>query len=306
MLYDVIVIGGGPGGITAAIYARRANKNVLVIEKFMPGGQVALIGKIENYPGFETIDGFELSNKLFAQASALGVKFVFEEATEFNLEGKVKKIVCNKNTYEGKSVVLALGSHTRTLGIEGESEFKGKGVSYCAICDGNFFKGKRVAVVGSGDSAYSDGVYLSGLCQKVFILTNEKLTLNNYAENEFDDKANVELFIGAKAEKIEGEGKVEKLHFNFKGRSENVDVDAVFVAIGRSPDTSALSGKIEMNKQGYIKADANMHTSEKGVFVCGDVREGSIRQIATAVGDGAIAGTEAMKFVSLYDRGIIL
>ncbi len=304
-MYDVIVVGGGPGGITSAIYARRANKKVLVIEKFMPGGQVALIGNIENYTGFESIDGFELSEKFFKHANKLGVEFAFEEALSVDFAGRVKKVICNKHTYEGKSVVIALGSHTRNLEIDGEMKFKGKGVSYCAICDGNFFKDKRVAVVGSGDSAFSDAIYLSGLCEKVFVLTNEKLTLHNYAENEFDDKANVCLLRGAKAEKIDGKDHVESLVYTYQGKQESLEVDAVFVAIGRSPDTSMLKGQLELNEKGYIKCDKDMHTSCKGVFVCGDVREGSIRQIATAVGDGAVAGTEAMKHALLFDRNLV-
>ncbi len=306
MIYDCIVIGGGPAGITGAIYAKRANKSVLIIEKFMPGGQVAVIGQIENYTGFESIDGFELSNRFFSHAQKLGVEFAFEEVQSVDFSGKIKSIKCNKNTYEAKSVILALGSNSRSLGIDGEQEFKGKGVSYCAICDGNFFKGKRVAVVGSGDSAFSDANYLSGLCEKVFILTKDNLKLHNYAESEFDQTENVEIIKGTVAKKIVGDGKVQSLKYLHEGEEKLLQVDAVFVAIGRTPDTSMLEGKLDLNDKGYIKCDQNMHTSEKGVFVCGDVRENSIRQISTAVGDGAVAGTEVIKYVSLFDKGIIL
>lgn len=305
-MYDCVIIGGGPAGITSAIYAKRANKSVLVIEKFMPGGQVAVIGQIENYTGFESIDGFELSNRFFSHAQKLGVEFAFEEVQSVELSGKIKAIKCNKNTYEAKSVILALGSHSRSLGIDGEQEFKGKGVSYCAICDGNFFKGKRVAVVGSGDSAFSDANYLSGLCEKVFILAKDNLKLHNYAESEFDQTENVEIIKGTVAKKIVGSDKVQSLYYLHAGEEKSLTVDAVFVAIGRTPDTSMLEGKLDINDKGYIKCDQNMHTSEKGVFVCGDVRENSIRQISTAVGDGAVAGTEVIKYVSLFDKGIIL
>lgn len=305
MLYDVIVVGGGPAGITSAIYAKRANKSVLIIEKFMPGGQLGLIGKIENYTGFKSIDGNELSVKMFEHATSLGIEFVFEEACEYHLCEKIKIIKCNKNSYQGKAIILAQGCHSRELGIEGEDKFKGRGVSYCALCDGNFFKGKRVAVVGSGDSAFSDGVYLSGLCEKVYLLTKENLTLHNYAENEFDDKKNVELIKGGQAQKIEGEDKVNSLVYNLNGTNKNIEVDGVFVAIGRQPDTAKLQGKIDMSDKGFIKCDSQMQTSCKGVFACGDIRENSIRQIATAVGDGALAGTMAVRYVSLFDKGLV-
>lgn len=305
MLYDVIVIGGGPAGITSAIYAKRANKSVLIIEKFMPGGQLGLIGKIENYTGFKSIDGNELSVKMFEHATSLGIEFVFEEACEYQLCDKIKIIKCNKNSYQGKAIILAQGCHSRELGIEGEDKFKGRGVSYCALCDGNFFKGKRVAVVGSGDSAFSDGVYLSGLCEKVYLLTKGNLTLHNYAENEFDDKKNVELIKGGQAQKIEGEDKVNSLVYNLNGKTQNIEVDGIFVAIGRQPDTANLKDKIDMTEKGFIKCDSQMQTSCKGVFACGDIRENSIRQIATAVGDGALAGTMAVRYVSLFDKGLV-
>ena len=305
MLYDVIVVGGGPAGITSAIYAKRANKSVLVIEKFMPGGQLGLIGKIESYTGFKSVDGNELSLKMFEHATSLGIEFVFEEACEYQLCDKIKTIKCNKNSYQGKAIILAQGCHSRELGIDGEQEFKGRGVSYCALCDGNFFKGKKVAVVGSGDSAFSDGVYLADLCEKVYILTKESLTLHNYAENEFDDKKNVELIKGGQAQKIEGDDKVSSLVYNIDGANKNVKVDGVFVAIGRQPDTANLKDKIDMTEKGFIKCDSQMQTSCKGVFACGDIRENSIRQIATAVGDGALAGTMAVRYVSLFDKGLV-
>lgn len=303
--YDIVVVGGGPAGITSAIYAKRANKSVVIIEKFMPGGQVGLIGNIENYTGFPSIDGASLSAKFFEHASSLGVEFAFEEAEEFDLSGKEKVVKCNKNTYTGKAVVLAQGSHSRLLGIDGEKEFTGKGVSYCALCDGNFFKGKTVAVVGSGDSAFSDADYLSNLCKRVYILTKDNLKLHNYAENEFDGKENVEILKGALSQKIEGSDKVESLSYTMGDEEKELQVDAVFVAIGRTPDTANLVGKIDMDGRGFIHTDQKMKTSADGVYACGDVRADSIKQIATAVGDGAIAGTEAVKYAILVDKGLV-
>ena len=303
--YDIVVVGGGPAGITSAIYAKRANRSVVIIEKFMPGGQVGLIGNIENYTGFPSIDGASLSAKFFEHATSLGVEFAFEEAEEFDFLGKTKIVKCNKNTYTGKAVVLAQGSHSRLLGIDGEKEFTGRGVSYCALCDGNFFKDKTVAVVGSGDSAFSDADYLSNLCKRVYILTKDNLKLHNYAENEFDQKDNVEILKGAISQKIEGTDKVESLTYIMGNQERKLKVDGIFVAIGRTPDTAGLAGKIDMDEKGFIFTDEQMKTSAKGVYACGDVRANSIKQIATAVGDGAIAGTEAVKYSILVDKGLI-
>lgn len=303
--YDIVVVGGGPAGITSAIYAKRANRSVVVIEKFAPGGQVGLIGNIENYPGFSSIDGASLSAKFFEHATSLGVEFAFEEAEEFDFLGKTKIVKCNKNTYTGKAVVLAQGSHSRLLGIDGEKEFTGRGVSYCALCDGNFFKGKTVAVVGSGDSAFSDADYLSNVCDKVFVLTKDNLKLHNYAENEFDQKDNVEILKGAISQKIEGTDKVESLTYIMGNQERKLKVDGIFVAIGRTPDTANLVGKIDMDGRGFIYTDQKMKTSVDGVYACGDVRSDSIKQIATAVGDGAIAGTEAVKYAILVDKGLV-
>ena len=302
MLYDIIIIGGGPAGISAGIYAKRAGRNVAIIEKALPGGQLVLIGQIENYAGFASIDGNELAYRFFEHAKSLDIPFISQEVIEYDFSKDIKLIRCNKDTFEAKSVILALGSHSRELNIDGEQRLKGRGVSYCALCDGNFFKGKDVAVVGSGDSAFSDAVYLSNICNKVYILTKDKLKLHNYAENEFDNKDNVFLLKNALSTMIEGEDKVEKLHYDMNGESKCIDVSAVFVAIGRRPDTGALQGKIDMNETGFIKTNNFMQTNIDGVYACGDVRDGGIKQIATAVGDGAIAGTEASKYVLRFNH----
>ena len=295
--YDIIIVGAGPAGISAGIYAVRAGRSVLIIEKFAPGGQLGLIGEIENYAGFEKINGFDLAQKFESHAKTLGVDFVFDSVISLESHDDYKIVNCQNNTFNAIVVILALGCHSRELNIEGEKEFKGKGVSYCALCDGNFFRNKNVAVVGSGDSAFSDALYLSNLCNKVYVLTKENLKLNNYAENEFDDKENVLLMKGANSKKIVGSEKVESLEYETNGEIKTINVDGVFVAIGRVPDTSMLEGVLKLDNKGYIETNDNMETSEKGIYACGDVRADSIRQIATAVGDGAIAGTFASKFV---------
>ena len=232
-------------------------------------------------------------------AKSLDIPFIYDEIVEYSLENEVKVLKGRKKIYTANAVILAMGSNPRELGIEGESKFKGQGVSYCALCDGNFFKGKTVAVVGSGDSAFSDAIYLSSLCKKVYVLTKETLKLHNYAENELDDKDNVEVIKGAYSKQILGENFVESLIFAKDGKEEKIDVEGVFVAIGRTPETQALRGQINLTERGFILANEKMLTSASGVYVCGDIREGNIKQIATAVGDGSIAGTEASKHILL-------
>lgn len=297
MLYDILIIGGGPAGITAGIYAKRAGRNVAVIEKFVPGGQLNMIGEIENYTGTGKIDGPILASQMYKHARELEVPFIMDEIKEVELVSKEKILKGRKGEYKARSVILAQGCFTRELGIEGEQQFKGRGVSYCAVCDGNFFKGKDVAVVGSGDSAFSDVLYLSSLCNQVYLLTKGELKLHNYAENELDGKENVKVLKGAMSSRIEGKESVNNLVYVQDEKEGQIAVEGVFVAIGKRPDTQMLEDQLERNSQGYVKADEKMKTSVDGVYVCGDLREGNIKQIATAVGDGAIAGTESAKFV---------
>ena len=305
MDYEILIVGGGPAGLTAGIYAKRAGRKVAIIEKFMPGGQLNLIGEIENYTGFKNIRGDELALKMHEQALNLGIPFIYDEIVDYKLDDNIKKLVGRKKTYSAGAVILALGSNPRELGIEGEDKFKGQGVSYCALCDGNFFKGKTVAVVGSGDSAFSDAIYLSSLCKKVYVLTKNNLKLHNYAENELDNKNNVEIIKGGLSKKILGENSVQNLIYEKEGKENKIEVDGVFVAIGRRPETNILENKIKISERGFVLADDNMQTSTDGVFVCGDIREGNIKQIATAVGDGAIAGTEASKHILRNPSNVI-
>ncbi len=296
-IYDIIIVGGGVAGISAAIYAKRAGRDILVLEKFVIGGQLNLIGEIENYAGFPKISGNELADKFKAHAKSLGILVKPEEVVDYKLESDDKEVICKNHTYKTKAIILAMGSHPKELNVEGERHFLGRGVSYCALCDGNFFKGKDVAVVGSGDSAFSDALYLSNICNKVYVLTKSYLKLHNYTENDLQDKTNVVILRNALSKNIEGSDKLEKLIYDNNGQEKSLNVDAVFVAIGRKPDTEILKDKLSLNPNGYIITDDKMQTSVEGVFACGDVRENTIKQIATAVGEGAIAGTEANKYV---------
>lgn len=300
MVYDILIIGGGPAGISAGIYAKRANKSVAILEKFAIGGEVNLLDKVDNYLGFHSMDGQELAKAFKAHAKALDLDFIYEEAVDFDLDGNVKKVITSKNVYQAKAVIFALGANPRALGISGEERFVGRGVSYCAVCDGNFYKDKNVAVVGSGDSAVSDAVYLSGLCKKVYVLTREKMKLFGRSEQELDRK-NIIHLRGGEANTVVGKDKVTALEYTLKGKKESIKVDGVFVAIGRRPQTESLEGKLDLDEKGYIVCDERLHASVKGVFACGDARNGLVKQIATAVSDGAVASMEAIKYVSLLN-----
>ena len=295
--FDIVIIGGGPAGISAGIYASRAGRKVLIVEKFALGGQLNLIGQIENYAGFKSIDGFSLAGNFAEHAKSAGCQIESDEIVSIKKTAFGFSLTGTNGVYKAKAVILAQGCHPRLLKIEGEEQFKGRGVSYCALCDGNFFKGKSVAVVGSGDSAFSDAIYLASICKRVYVLTKEVLKLHNYSEDELSDKKNVTILKGALSKRILGQDKVEGLEYEMAGKTNKLSVDAVFVAIGRIPDTEMLKGLVELDTSGYVLADENMQTSLEGVFVCGDVRKGSLRQIATAVGEGAIAGTNASKYV---------
>lgn len=296
-IYDILIIGGGSAGITAGIYAKRAGRDVAIIEMYALGGQLNILGKIENYTGFPSIEGPDLAIKFSDHAKSLSVPVFIKEAIAYKLDGEIKEVICKKESFFARSIIFAMGSFSRELGIEGEKEFNGRGVSYCAVCDGNFFKDKTVAVAGSGDSAFCDAQYLSGLCNHVYLLTKENLKLHNYAENQFDNVENVTLLKGALTKKIEGDESVKSVTYEKDGKEEILVVDGVFVAIGRTPETSALKGLIDLDARGYIITDQNMQSSCPGVYACGDVRSNTIKQISTAVGDGAIAATEATKYV---------
>lgn len=301
-IYDILVVGGGPAGVTSAIYAKRAGRDVAIIEKFVIGGQLSLIGEIENYPGFSSIAGDELAKDFRNHAKSLDIPFIYDDISDYDFAGEVKIVASKKQSYKAKAVILAMGSHPKELNIDGEKNFIGRGVSYCALCDGNFFKNQDVAVVGSGDSAVSDALYLSNICKNVYVLTKNQLKLNNYSEDDLRERENIKVLKGAISKQIEGDNKVQTLVYEKDGEESNLDVNAVFVAIGRKPDTDNLKDKINLNDRGFIETNDRMETSTKGVYACGDVRTSVIKQIATAVGDGAIAGNEASKYVLIMDK----
>ena len=293
-MFDIVIVGSGPAGLTSAIYAKRAGKKVVVIEKAIEGGQVATIGKIENYPGFAQIDGFELADNFVRQAKSLGVEFVQDEMIDLKFEGDKNIVIGNKSNYEGKAIILALGSVSRKLKVEGEDKYLGKGVSYCATCDGNFFRNKNVVVVGSGDSAVSSALYLLPICKTVSIVSKyPELKLKGYSKDILNKLNGVKIYYNSNIERIEGDDFVEKVKID--SMEKEVSTDGVFVSIGRMPTTEFLLGKIELDEKGYIKVDNLMHTSRRGVYACGDITNNTVKQIVTATAEGAIASVQALK-----------
>lgn len=305
MLYDVLIIGGGPAGMTAAIYSKRAGKSVLIIERMMPGGQVALTSEIENYPGIKKTDGFTLANMMSEHVTSLGVEFVYSDVLEFNLEGKVKSIRTHEGTFEGKTIILCLGASAKQLNLENEKKFLGRGVSYCATCDGNFFKNKVVAVVGGGNTSLEDAFYLSNLAKKVYVINRrdsfngEKCLIDRVCKPNKDSKSSIEIVFNSQVIKIEGTDKLSKITMeNFATKEiKEVEVDGLFIAIGRKPDTEILGGVVELDGKGYIKTNERMETNISGVFAAGDVRQKQVRQIITACNDGAIASLNTNEYI---------
>ena len=303
-MYDIIIIGGGPAGLTASIYALRAKKSVLLIERYVPGGQVAQTGKIENYPGFKSIDGLELSNLMFEQASDLGLETIYTDVIKYDLLGKIKKVETYDGTFECKAVVLALGAVARQLDVENEKKFIGRGISYCATCDGNFFKDKNVAVVGGGNTSFEDCLYLADIVSKIYLIhrrdefRGDKHTLLKL--KEFEKVGKIEFVLNSVVKALNGEDKLISVVVENKidKTLREIFVDGLFVAIGRRPDTSLIQDIITLDENGYIITDENMRTNIDGVYAVGDVRQKRLRQIVTACSDGAISAVDIIDYIS--------
>ncbi len=297
MVYDVLVAGGGPAGLTAAIYAARAGLSVLVLGG-VPGGQVATASAVENYPGFVGIAGPDLAEKLLKHARSAGAKVLLEEAESFDLDGPVKAVKTAQDTYRSKTVILAQGSRRRKLNIPGEEQFAGRGVSYCAACDGNFFRGKTVAVVGGGDTAVSDAIALAGLCRAVYLLHRRDVLRAQYSlVRQAHALPNLKMIFSVSPVRIEGGQKVERIVLRRAGGSElTLPVDGVFVAIGVIPNSQRLPPSLPTDG-GYLEAPESGVTPVPGVFVAGDLRRKALYQIVTAVADGANAADSARRFL---------
>lgn len=307
--FDIIIVGGGPAGMTAGIYSARAGMRVLLIEKMGVGGQVALTSTIANYPGVANVEGINLSMQMHEQMTALGVTTQYATVDSINFDSDIKEVVASGVTYYAPAIILSMGAISRGLGVPGEREFVGKGVSYCAVCDGAFFRNKTVMVVGGGNTALQDVIYLNNLASKVYLVhRRDEFRADDAVVREFETLANaegskIECRLGYVVDSIQGEGKVNSVVLRRvdSQNNEKVEVDGVFVAVGRNPNTELLEDKITLDK-GYIVVDENMQTNIPGVFASGDIVRKNLRQIATAISDGAIAGTYASNYVKKFNK----
>ncbi len=299
-MYDIIIVGAGPAGLTAAIYARRADKKVLVLERGTFGGQITYSPKIENYPGFNQISGNELAEKLVEQAVSLGADIEMTEVTGIVDNNGVLSVSCEDGDYIAKSVIIATGSKHRQLGLDNEEEFIGNGISFCAVCDGAFYAGKTVAVIGGGNSALVEAVMLSDTCAKLYIVQNlDFLTGEEKLANILKSKDNVEIIYGTVVEALVGSEELEAIILKNEktGEKTRLDIDGMFIAIGQVPENEIFRDVTEINDRGYIVSDEACLTKTAGLFVAGDCRTKSIRQISTACSDGAIAALAAIRYL---------
>lgn len=301
-IYDMVIIGGGPAGYTAALYAARAGFDTVVLERMSAGGQMALTGDIDNYPGFEEgVDGFTLGMKMQQGAERFGAKTEYAEVEGVDFSGQIKKIKTNASDFSAKTVVIASGANPRELGIAKEKELVGRGVHYCAHCDGRFYKDKTVIVVGGGNSAAADALYLSRLAKKVYLVhRRDTLRATKIYHEPLMKAENVEFLWNSTVSDFAAENRVTGVILKNvnTGNETEIDCDGVFVSIGRKPATEFLGGAVELDQSGYIVADESTKTSVPGVFAAGDLRTKSLRQVVTAVADGAAAVHHAEEYLA--------
>lgn len=299
-MYDIIIVGAGPAGLTAAIYACRASKSVLVLEAAAYGGQIINTPDIENYPVEEHISGFDFATKVYNQAKKLGAEVKFERVIGIADNGEEKEVVTKKNTYTCKAVILATGSKNRKLGVEGEDKLVGRGISYCATCDGAFHKNKTVAVVGGGNTALEDALYLADLADKVYLIHRRaEFRGEESAVSALKEKQNVEIVLNSVVIKLNAEKTLQSVEVrDDEGNTRTLEVSGLFVAVGRIPDNQDFSGLIQLDEAGYVQAGENCRTNVEGVFTAGDNRTKEVRQLVTATADGAVAATEAVKYLN--------
>ena len=296
-IYDIAILGGGPGGMTAAIYAKRAGLDVVVIEKSVPGGAVATTYEVANYPGFTTISGMDLATKMFEHTQSLNIEFAWDEVKKVKVEGEVKEVECYQSSYKAKTLILGFGASVRKLNLENEKSFIGKGISYCATCDGNLFKGKTVAIVGGGNTALEDCFYLSNLAEKVYLIhRRDEFRGDQILAEQVKNKENIEIVYNSTVSKS-----IEVLN-KVTNETTEIKLDGLFVCIGRGPDTEMVDGNLTLSEQGYIVTDDCMRTNYEGVYAIGDIRQTPLRQIVTACSDGAIAATKAFEYIKTHKK----
>lgn len=295
-MYDLLIVGAGPAGLSAAIYARRAGLNTLVLEKAFAGGQMTTTPEVENYPGIERISGFELSANMEKHARAQGAEFLADDVTALELTGEHKQVTTTQGAYQARAVILAMGAKRRLLGIPGEERLSGRGVSYCATCDGGFFRDKDVCIIGGGNTALEDALYLAGICKRVYLI-HRRDAFRGF--KSFDDAVRrhprIELALSCVPEEILGEDQVERVRIKDvkSGETRELPVSAAFVAVGTIPDTELIRGQVTLDAGGYVEAGEDTRTNLPGVYAAGDLRRKPMYQIVTACADGAVAAREA-------------
>lgn len=297
-MYDLIIIGAGPAGLTAGIYARRANLKTLILEKETIGGQISSSSLVENYPGFNAISGAELSNNFFNQVINLGADFEIEEVKKI-IDGQVKRVITDTNEYDAKAIIIATGSTHRLLGLDNEFDLIGKGIHFCTTCDGAFYKDKNVAVVGGANTAVANVIYLSNLCNKVYLICRkDKLKCEKKLLQKIEGLKNVEFLYNSTVVELIGE-ELNEIVINQNGENKRLSVEGLFLSIGLVPNNSLADDLLEIAPNGYILSD-ECKTNKEGIYVAGDCRNKDIRQLTTAINDGTVAAMLAINYVNEY------
>ncbi len=303
MLHDILIIGAGTAGLSASIYGVRAGHSVTVIEELpFEGGQIFNTGEIDNYPGLPGVTGYEFSERLASQAKALGARVVYEKVVSLSLEGNVKTVQTEQNVHQAKTVIIANGARHRKLGVEGEDLFAGRGVSYCATCDGAFYKGKDVCIVGGGNTALEDALFLSNNCQSVTLIhRRDAFRAHKVTVDAVCARDNIRFLLNSTVQKMNGSNTVESVTVQnvTNGKTKDIPVSGVFIAVGLEPHNGMFQGIVKLDEGGYIVAGEDCKTSCPGVFVAGDTRTKPLRQLVTAAADGAVAAVEASNYISM-------
>ena len=300
-MYDCIIIGAGPAGLTAAIYLLRENKKIKIIEKETIGGKITSSARVDNYPGFTSISGSELADKLFDQVTNLGGEIDIEEMQSIK-DGKIKEVITDEGRYQTKSIILATGTYFNTLKLENEENFLGNGISFCTVCDGAFYKNKVVAVVGGGNTAIINAIYLSTLAKKVYLIVRED-TIRGEKVNidELLTKENIEIIYNSEVTKYLGDTSIKEIVIKNKDNTKELAVDGIFLAIGQVPETKKVNNLLNLDKYNYIEAKEDCQTNIAGIFAAGDVRSKKVRQLTTATNDGTIAALNVINYLNEED-----
>ena len=296
---DIIIIGAGTAGLSAAIYALRAGKSVLLMEQLTYGGQIINTPEVENYPGIKSISGFDFAQGLYEQAEALGAELKYEQVTGIE-DGEVKKVKTSGGEYECKAIILATGAKNRPLGLDKETEFIGSGISYCATCDGAFFKGRVVAVNGGGNTALEDALFLSNYCKKVYLIhRRDEFRGEAKQVDKLKEKENIEFVLNSTITELLGEDELKgvRVHDKVSGEDKDIELDGLFIAIGQMPENAAFAPLVELDKGGYIVAGEDCRTNVDGIYAAGDCRTKTVRQLTTAAADGAVAALAACAYI---------